>query len=371
MKSIVILAAMVALALAGPAAGEPDGKAVAGSGDTASAATLQDFLTQNVCVDRGGQVLRGVSPVDDDSRCVSQRDLMPGERLPYHKHDHPSPDQRGTAPTGYQRHDSVPVDTAQFGVVIEQSFDFGAGQGRRFGVFDEAGGDGGDIMILSAHDASIAATQDGGAGFQLFTGPACRGAVTPDGLRDSWLTAAIDGEHPLAGNAIAHLKDLAIARQNLTAAPPECPSRLDEAYTTWRVVPFRYRSAPGQGHGFSLPTLISEHFAGADPARAPHAERFYYTRALGSTRWERWERRPSPGSASAADFDRRAETFAASQRCGPAPPPFDDAALVVVDCREWTLIVASDHGDGDPPGFFIDFLKKQGDEPQLFTNFKH
>src|SRR6266852_1046705 len=64
------------------------------------------------------------------------RDLLPGERLPYHKHDHPSPDQRDGAPSGYQRHDSFPVETVGFGTVVEHSFDFGADQGRRFGIFD-------------------------------------------------------------------------------------------------------------------------------------------------------------------------------------------------------------------------------------------
>src|SRR6266566_756932 len=91
---------------------------------TASEATLRDFLIQNVCLDPGGAVLAGISPIDGDRRCAAERDLRLGERLPYHKHDHPSPSDRAAAPAGYQRHDSFPVETAAIGTVVEHSFDF-------------------------------------------------------------------------------------------------------------------------------------------------------------------------------------------------------------------------------------------------------
>src|SRR5207244_1841353 len=84
----------------------------------ASEATLRDFMIQNVCLDAGGAVLAGVSPIDRDRRCASSRDLRPGERLPYHKHDHPNSGDRG-ATLGYQRHDSFPVETAGLGAVVE------------------------------------------------------------------------------------------------------------------------------------------------------------------------------------------------------------------------------------------------------------
>ena len=129
----------------------------------ATPATIRDFLIQNVCLDRRGAALAGVSPVDGNPGCVDQRDLRPGERLPYHKHDHPN--QGDSALLGYQRHDSVPVETAGLGTVVEHSFDFGAGEGRQFGVFDQ-GSDGGDIAVLSPGRVSFAATEDGGAGFQ-------------------------------------------------------------------------------------------------------------------------------------------------------------------------------------------------------------
>src|SRR5258705_13976697 len=120
----------------------------------ATPATIRDFLIQNVCLDRRGVVLAGVSPADGNPGCVDQRDLRPGERLPYHKHDHPN--QGDSRPLGYQRHDSYPVDTAGFGEVVEHSFDFGGFEERRFCVFDPA--DGGDIAGVSPGPVSFVAT---------------------------------------------------------------------------------------------------------------------------------------------------------------------------------------------------------------------
>ena len=66
---------------------------------TATAATVRDFMIQNVCLDEAGAVRIGRSPIDQGG-CAGQRDLLPGEALPYHKHDHPSPQDRRTAPSG-------------------------------------------------------------------------------------------------------------------------------------------------------------------------------------------------------------------------------------------------------------------------------
>ena len=116
---------------------------------------------------------------------------MPGESLPYHKHDQPAPADRASMPRGYQRHDLFPVETAAFGVVVEHSFDFGAGEGRRFGIFDAGQGDGGDVTLLTPDAISFAATEDGGAGFQLFVGPNCRRRFDAAALADSWLIARV------------------------------------------------------------------------------------------------------------------------------------------------------------------------------------
>ncbi|MBV9862832.1 MAG: hypothetical protein JO267_11880 [Alphaproteobacteria bacterium] len=329
----------------------------------ASADALRDFLTQNVCLDAAGAVLAGISPVDGDMRCVGQRDLLPGEALPYHKHDHPSPGDRDSSPRGYQRSDSFPVETAGLGIVIEHSFDFGSGDGRRFGVFDDGRGDGGDIAIVSSDAADIGATEDGGAGFQLFVGMPCVGDIAAAALRHSWIIAIFDPAHPspLQGSTVARLLDLKRGRQQA------CPARFDTAYTSWRLQPVRYRAAPGQGTAFTLPTLISEHYAGSDPAEAMAVERFYLTRELGGTRWESWVGSAGFGSFTKAKVADAAAAFAASGRCSPADPPAGGSPLVMIDCREWTRIEAPDDAAGDRPGFLIDAIRTRPDAPSFFA----
>ena len=333
----------------------------AGHAVVADAATLRDFMIQNVCLDAAGAVLPDVAPSDGNPACVAQRDLRPGERLPYHKDDQPSPDPREAAPLGYQRHDSFPVETAGFGTVVEHSFDFGAGGGRRFGVFD-SGSDGGDITILSSDAVAIGATEDGGAGFQLFVG-ACHGRVDAAALTHSWIVAEFDPDRPapLAGETVARLNDLKSGRQET------CPTRLAAAFTTWRVAKQRYRAARGQGRPITLTTLISEHYGGSNPATADHVERFYFTRELGGTRWERWQNAGGDRQFSAATIAARAAWFAATGRCSSAAPPAGGAAMVLVDCREWTRIVPPADAAGDRPGFFIDAIRARPDAPAFFA----
>ena len=321
----------------------------------ANEATLRDFMIQNVCLDAGGAVLAGVSPIDGGGRCVGQRDLRTGERLPYHKHDHPNSGDR-VASSGYQRHDSFPVETAGFGTVVEHSFDFGAGEGRRFGVFD-TGSDGGDAAILSPGIVSIGATEDGGGGFQLFVGE-CAGPIDAAALTHSWVVAQFDPARPapLQGETIARLSDLRAGHQDT------CPSRFNQAFTSWRVVPFSYRAVPGQGAPVTLMSLISEHYGGANPATADHVERFYFTRELGGTRWERWQ-----NANTNAKIAEAAAGFAASGRCSAPETPGGGAPLVLVDCREWTRIEPPADPAGDRPGFFIDKVRARPNAPDFFA----
>jgi hypothetical protein len=327
----------------------------------ATLAKVHDFLVQNVCLDAGGAVLIGVSPADGNPACVEQRDLRPGERLPYHKHDHPN--QGDGTLLGYQRHDSFPVETAGFGEVVEHSFDFGAGagEGRRFGVFDQ-GSDGGDIAVLSPGRVAFAATEDGGGGFQLFVGE-CTGPVTPDALARSWIVAEFPADRPapLQGETIARLKDLRVGDQET------CPARFNGAYTSWHVAPFRYRAAPGQGTPITLTTLISDHYGGGRRDNADHVERFYFTRELGGTRWERWQNAAGNRQFSAERVAEAAKTYAATGRCSGAPAPEGGAAMVLIDCREWTRIVPASGPAGDRPGFFIETLRSRPGAPAFFA----
>jgi cytochrome c556 len=325
----------------------------------ASAVVLRDFMIQNVCLDAGGGVRIGHSPADADPACAAQRDLRPGERQPYHKHDHPSPE--GGPREGYQRHDSYPVETAGLGTVVEHSFDFGGFEARRFGVFDK-GADGGDIAVISPGAASFAATEDGGGGFQLFVGE-CQGAVDAAAMIRSWIIAAFDPDRrePLAGETIARLNDLKVGEQE------SCPPRFNAAYTRWHVMPVRYRAAPGQGTPVTLTTLISDHYGGARRDTADHVERFYFTSELGGTRWERWQNAKGNREYDAATVAAAAARFAATGRCSDAPMPEGGAEFVLIDCREWTRIVAPDDPAGDPPGFFLKALRERPGAPAFLA----
>src|SRR6266404_6849770 len=342
--------------------------AAASAGDTDSAASavaapevISDFLIQNVCLDMAGTALEAVSPIDGDPRCAAQRDLSPGEKLPYHKHDHPSPGDRAAVPRGYQRRDSYPVETASFGRVVEHSGDFGAGEGRRFGVFDAGRGDGGDITVTSANAASFAATEDGGGGFQLFVGASCNGRVSPAGLAASWLIALFDPSRatPLQGEAVARLDDLREGRQD------NCPPRLNAAFTRLYVMPVLYRAAQGQGTPVALTTLISEHYGGERREDADHVERFYFTRELGATRWERWQNVQHSRGFSTEKLAKAAADFVSTSRCSTPEIP-QGTAFVMIDCREWTLIVPPDNPAGDRPGFFLDAVRSRHLADELF-----
>ncbi|MGH7053301.1 MAG: hypothetical protein ACREFA_05735 [Stellaceae bacterium] len=310
----------------------------------ATPALVRDFMIQNVCLDAAGTVIEGVSPIDPGGRCTRQRDLLPGERLPYHKDDHPATRDRAALPLGYQRHDSFPVRTADFGTVVEDSFDFGVGEGRRFGVFDTGKGDGGDIVLFAPGVVSIGATEDAGAGFQLFVGAGCHDPIGPAALARSWIIALYRPGGLLQGETVARLNDLREGHQQA------CPSRLNFAYTHWQVKPVRYDA------GVTLLTLISEHYGGKAPDQASQVERFYFTRELGATRWESWWNPERAHRFSPAEIDAAAARLAASGRCGPVPPP-KGGPFVMVDCREWTVIVPPINPKGDPPGFFVKAIR--------------
>jgi hypothetical protein len=335
------------------------GTAEGAQGGAPIAETVGGFLVQNVCVDGAGRVEPGRSPLDGAAGCPHQRDLRAGEALPYHKHDHPSPEQAAADPLGYQRHDSYPVETAGLGTVVEHSFDFGTGGGRRFGIFDR-GADGGDVAVINGSDVSFGATEDGGSGFVLWVGD-CRGEVTPAALARSWLIIEFDPAHPqpMQGQSLARLNGVPGGRT-------QCPSRLNAALTTWRTVPFAYRAGPGQGTPVTLTSLISEHYGGADRDTADHVERFYFTRELGGTRWERWQNARGNKQFGAATVAERARWFAATGRCSPADPPAGSARMVLVDCREWTRIVPSADPAGDAPGFWIDAIRARPQAPEFF-----
>ena len=301
-----------------------------------------DFLVQEVCVDPSGTVIVGASPLDAPPRCPQRRKIGLGERLPYQKRDWPGAGDAPARRDGYQQTASVPIETT-LGLAVAQSWDFGDDV-RAYGRHDP--GDGGQIAFFSERSVAFGVTEDGGAGLQFFIGPGC-------GLLDGWVIVDESFAAADAGETIARL----------TRRPQACPQRLGHAYTRWQVRPVSYRTrAFGVASTASLDTLVSEHFGGRDATRAEHLERFYFTRPLGSTRWERWENLAARDGRNARSLAR---TLARSGRCD-AGLDAPGLGWVMVDCREWTQIVAPADPAGDPPGFWTDRLREDGRTRDLF-----
>lgn len=301
-----------------------------------------DFLVQEVCIDPNGAAIVGASPLDAPPRCPHRRKIVPGERLPYQKRDWPGAEDAHARRDGYQQTASVPVETA-LGLAVAQSWDFGDAT-RAFGRHDP--GDGGQIAFFSERSAAFGVTEDGGAGLQFFIGPGC-------GLLDGWVI--VDSSFATAS--------LGETTARLTRRPQACPQRLGYAYTRWQVRPVSYRTrAFGEAGTVSLETLLSEHFGGRDERSAEHLERFYFTRALGSTRWERWENLAGRDGPAPRE---QARALAQSGRCD-AGLDAPGLGWVMVDCREWTQIVGPADPAGDLPGFWIDRLRRDERTRSLF-----
>jgi hypothetical protein len=123
----------------------------------------------------------------------------------------------------------------------------------------------------------------------------------------------------------------------------------------------------GQGAPITLTTLISEHYGGEEPQSADHVERFYFTRELGSTRWERWQSASHSRAFSAGQLAQAASDLILSGRCSKADHPAGDTSLLMIDCREWTLVVPARNPGGDRAGFFIDAVRARHLGGNLFT----
>jgi hypothetical protein len=318
---------------------------------------VYDYLVQDACVDAAGGIVPGASPLDGVARCPRHRDLRVGERLPYHKHDWASVAERARLPDGYQRSDAFPIRAARLGVAVVQSFDFGDPP-RAFARFDP--GDGGQIAVFSPRSVAYGVTEDGGGGLQFFYGAGCAAAGSVARLYDSWIVVDRSFVPGRPGETLARL-----ARE-----PARCPDRLGYALTRWheRTLSLRVRSG-GRETRQAFELLVSDHFGGRDPALANHLERFYFARALGLVRWERWENLARPGDpAPRAGVEARAATLAASDRCeAVAEPPASTGRWLMADCRQWTNLVPAREPAGDPTDVWLARLRRYDASADLFA----
>ena len=352
--------------LAGPAPGAPvrDG----------GAGLAYDFLIANVCLDKAGRTLVGVSPIDGDPRCVAQRDLRIGERLPYHTRQifNGAGDVKGS--------DSFPIRSGRLGPLAVHIYDYaGFEPGRTPGYYSvEQGVGGGTIARVSQNTASFIGTQLGPQSLRLFVGAGCQpnGPVTADALQDAWVLAPLG---KIAGLVIpptaASLGQVLIGgveslpSRMTTSTEARCPPQLPQSTTVWSIRPVVYRAVykagPRKGQHVVLWTLVVEHF-GRDPSHLNDAlsiERAYFTRELGWTRWEAWksnERDPGDGRMD----DAHARVISRNNCPTPSSPastsfrlpaaPLDAAGrprtdMIITGCVEATDIALPRDTRGDPP----------------------
>jgi len=380
--------ALATLAVALALGGRSDfaaAKGAVGSGEALGA----DFLIANVCLDSRGRTLVGVSPIDGDPRCVSQRDLRVGEPLPYHTR------QAGDGGDIAKGSDSFPINSSTLGFLAVHIYDYaGYLPGATFGFYDPSNPiGGGTIASISNRSISFIATQLGPQPLQYFVGAGCspNRPVSAQALQDAWELAPTDQlaalripPQPSLGRVIAG-GVISNPSRMVSSAQSVCPAQLPESTTHWSVQAVtyraRYKTGPRQGQHVVLWTLIAEHF-GRDPSHMGDAlsiERAYFTRELGWTRWEAWK------SAAAVQNNPRVaaatEKLMARDNCAlplnaastaplasPIPPRDETGAprtdMTLSGCVESTEIVPpkSPYGDAPPvgPGTWLGSIQASG-----------
>ena len=245
---------------------------------SAQANDALDFLIQDVCVDAKDRPIAG-----DPASCPRHRDLRPLERTPFLRTDN----EDGKV---YQSITSHPVRSPYPGQRIPRiaaTKEFGGDDpSTAFRDFDRClpgictppFRDGYDILEAEGEFVSIIGTSDPGMNGQVFWNSACSGGMeNPANHEDSWLTFPARILQNPKGTRLAWLK---------INQGTGCPWFFNPAWTEWQRLPGPFVFTSGK----ALEAIRSDHFGGRSPARADHIERFYFTRAYGFTRWERWER---------------------------------------------------------------------------------
>jgi hypothetical protein len=297
---------------------------------SAAAQPLLPWLVQSACLDAAGAPVPGLLPFEPGcARRAPQRQDAP---MPYRRHDWPAAYEARALPQGYQASDAV-LGTLLGQPAAVHTFDFGAGEARRFGVFDRGRGDGGQVVPLGPGASFIAMTEDGGGGVQWFLSPDCR-----QGGRgwQGWL---------LAGPAASRDWITRVVRLRIAPSPQACPTAFDASLTRFRRsrldLPWRDAATGRQGIA-TVDAVVSEHYGGGAIATAHHLERFVLARDLGMVRWERWE---NAAVARQADLPRRAAQLQRQQRCptlSVSTPPGPEWHMR--DCRHWTNMVRASPG---------------------------
>ncbi|HVW71850.1 MAG TPA: hypothetical protein VHB93_01720 [Candidatus Paceibacterota bacterium] len=314
---------------------------------------MMDYFIQDVCLDKNGKVMMGVSPIDGNPDCVAHRDLLPGERLPYHKED-----PRGSGDT--LRLDEMPVDTGtSLGVIaIKLKDNYGDTDGGKGGylpnVLDLSDGVGNIYLQSSTTIATYSTIDSNGPTYRISS--ACsnaRGGVPDDllGLMNAQIRVSIDALTQKSGTETTNFAKV----YNPGACPTASDYKSDQ--NAWKLATYSYMRPDGTKTA-PLETLVSNDVSSDDNH---HFERYYQTKELGRTRFEAWQNTASMDAATKAAYEQHAAQLkAAGGDCATPfePPPTDSGTWVMYSCGEWTTVTPpADMVHGDYPDQFINALK--------------
>ena len=124
-------------------------------------------------------------------------------------------------------------------------------------------------------------------------------------------------------------------------------------------MPVRYRTAPGQGSPVTLTTLVSDHYGGARRDTADHVERFYFTRELGGTRWERWQNAKGNRQYDAAAVAGGRGAFRRDRPLRPRADAGGRRRLRADRLPRMDPDRRNHDPAGDPPGFFLKAVRER------------
>ncbi len=289
------------------------------------------FLAQ--CIETGAD---GLPRFGDQAQGTCHNShLTADDPMAWRKFDWPGQGDPRAFPIGYLANDAVVLSLGP-NPLIAHIADFGDTE-RQFRRFDAGKGDGGQVVQIIDDAAYGIMTEDGGAGYQWFVGPGCRGPAGGLERFKSWLFFAAD---VTSGSWRQRIAELAMVR-----SASECSRGFAKSLTRYRLeaiqVPmFALFDGKRQAMTALVPTIVSEHFGRDTVKTADHLERFFFGNGLGMYRWERWEQR---GRSLSSDIDRQSAEFARSNRCPALPfsvPPAAD--WVMIDCRMWTNLIRQD-----------------------------
>jgi hypothetical protein len=270
-------------------------------GSTANTwSSVLDFFVQNVCLDGQGKFLIGVAPIDGNPACVAQRDLQPGERIPYYIAMTVPRWSRLQNPRGEIRGANFPysVPTLKYPVVL-RLFD-SRKNGGAYGVRDYGDTAIRTLWTQSENTISISGVFDY-SGPILYNGPNCKQNVAEPAAR---LDAGVVVDRTVLSQPSNRFVYPTLARQRRSWQVEPCTASRGMAQVEWELVQVSYLTQFGESRTKPLLSLVSHPVPKNNQG---HVEKTYYTRELGYTRWEGWERLDGLAPEQKAVLIRRAK----------------------------------------------------------------